>query len=319
MTLGALLRISPNVDKTRLEAIADSATKRLEPWPPATSRTLTKNSFGKPELMTDWRNLFAKEISETGWRRTLAKWIPTLVPGVMASATHGLIRTAYAIEYLLFEETKEREHELAIALAYWTARYQPLPETAGEAETDNPVKLLEKIKRLPNEKRVGGLIFLRVIPLNDFTPFHKTKSLLKTGNAEQVLNDLSKISAKLYIQNSGKPAITFIHCLTATHAVRVLLRILPEAGELAVSHLWSAIAALYCADSEEPFTDDYEPDLSDRAKDISTDWDELLKIASSVDTDHIVKYAYSTFEENRVNPDPVYGKALALWLDKNLV
>ena len=56
--------------------------------------------LGARERLGDWIELFENELSERPWREVLSKWTPRLVPGLMAAATHGLIRTGHAVRSL---------------------------------------------------------------------------------------------------------------------------------------------------------------------------------------------------------------------------
>lgn len=57
-------------------------------------------------------------------------------PGVAASATHGVIRVGHAVRALLTDgEDGPHVTELAHGLAYWAARWQPIPGTPAPAES----------------------------------------------------------------------------------------------------------------------------------------------------------------------------------------
>ena len=78
--------------------------------------------------MADWTTYFREEVASQPWREVLDTWWPRLLPGLVAAATHGVIRTGHAVEALLTDgETPEHLTELAHGLAYWAARWQPVP------------------------------------------------------------------------------------------------------------------------------------------------------------------------------------------------
>ncbi|MGK7345292.1 MAG: questin oxidase family protein [Candidatus Nitrospinota bacterium M3_3B_026] len=320
MTMRALKRIAPKTDEKRLEALVAAAAEKLEPWPEnggPVNPGDPESALGDHSRLSGWRDFFLPLTKSGDWREVVAEWAPRLFPGVMAGATHGLIRTAYAVDGLLEAETQARRAELAIALGYWAARFQRLPDGPGEAAKGAEAgQLLEKVERLPDSKRVKGLIFTRVAPLDGFEPFWAVKSWLDVEDPVPTLNGISRAAASLYLQNDGRPAITFIHCLTATHAARMLSKILPESVlPEAVSYLWQAVAALYSADSDAPWDKNFNPSPGEAERRlIEGGWETMLKLAATVNTDHVVKYAWTAFEENRVNPDPVYTAALARWL-----
>ena len=81
----------------------------------------------------DWIAFFVRELDERPWRDALDIWIRRLAPGIMAGATHGILRTAHAVRALERSENPLRVHELAEGLGYWAARYQALPVAAAPA------------------------------------------------------------------------------------------------------------------------------------------------------------------------------------------
>ena len=82
----------------------------------------------------DWLEHFRAELAREPWRAVLARWVPILAPGVSAAIFHGVIRTAHATRALRRRETPARLDELAVALAYWAARYAELPVAPGGPE-----------------------------------------------------------------------------------------------------------------------------------------------------------------------------------------
>lgn len=321
MTMLALTRIKPDVTESRLEGFVAESAERFEPWPEPggpVDGAGWQAALGDHSGAAAWRDFFANEIEKDGWVRAVGLWVPRLAPGLMAGATHGVIRTAYATEYLEEDDTPARRNELAIALGYWAARYQPLTDRPGEAKSDNPAELLDEVPRLSAEGRVKGMIFDRVGPLDKSGFFGPVRGWLDVSDPARALNGISACAAALYLQNSGRPAITFIHSLTATHAARTLSPYIAEPDlPGVVSYLWQAVAALYSADSDAPWDGGRWPGLDEDERKLSISRDEMVKLAASVNTDHVVKYAYSTGRENKVNPNLVYDAALARWLVKS--
>jgi hypothetical protein len=105
--------------------------RRLEQAP--TSRwpidpTQWQEPLGDASRLGDWCALLLREVREEPWTKVLERWWPRLLPGALASASHGLIRTGHAVRCLREEVTGPRLDELALALAYWAGRWQPLPD-----------------------------------------------------------------------------------------------------------------------------------------------------------------------------------------------
>src|SRR5690348_14201391 len=87
-------------------------------------------ALGDPRRIADWTGYFQREVTERPWRQVLQTWWPRLLPGVAAAATHGVIRVGHAVR-ALSQDGADAEHvaELAHGLAYWAARWQPVPGT----------------------------------------------------------------------------------------------------------------------------------------------------------------------------------------------
>ncbi|MBA3249124.1 MAG: DUF4243 domain-containing protein [Geodermatophilaceae bacterium] len=127
MAADALIRLC------RADAVdgwVDEYAQRLEEAPRARwpiSEDDWREPLGDPSRLGDWCALFAGEVRRAPWEDLLARWWPRLLPGAIASATHGLIRTGHAVRALREVVTTQRLDEFAQALGYWAARWQPLP------------------------------------------------------------------------------------------------------------------------------------------------------------------------------------------------
>ena len=56
-----------------------------------------RDHVGDMRLLAEWTELLRREVAEQSWRDVLLRWWPRLLPGMAASATHGVIRTAHAV------------------------------------------------------------------------------------------------------------------------------------------------------------------------------------------------------------------------------
>jgi len=93
-----------------------------------------QDALGDPRRIADWTVYFVHEVTERPWRQVLETWWPRLLPGVAAAATHGVIRVGHAVRALA-QDGEDDEHltELAHGLAYWAARWQPVPGAEATA------------------------------------------------------------------------------------------------------------------------------------------------------------------------------------------
>src|ERR1017187_7475513 len=137
----------------------DVYMRRLEEFPRGLGPIGTgwQEALGDPRRVADWTAFFRAEISERPWREVLNAWWPRLLPGVVAAATHGVIRVGHAVRALLADgDDPSHLAELAHGLAYWAARWQTLPggnagaaaaAAAGRTQAMTPLESLAAVSR----------------------------------------------------------------------------------------------------------------------------------------------------------------------------
>ncbi len=125
MASDALLRLGQG---EHLQSWLHGYVTRLEPAPDARWR-LTDDEWrellGDASRLGDWCALLNEQVHAEPWETVLVRWWPRLLPGAVASATHGLIRTGHRARTPGTGE-HPRLDELGQALAYWAARWQPV-------------------------------------------------------------------------------------------------------------------------------------------------------------------------------------------------
>ena len=208
--------------------------------------------LGDEHLIGDWTALLRREAKEAGWRELLLRWWPRLLPGLAASATHGVIRTAHAVRSL--QEAGDHQEpllidELAQGLGYWAARYQPLPGDPGLAGPLDAVAATRALPRLdpavPSDgPGVGG----------------RLRSLVRLGGfgegldgwgaplrADAALDELIAVGARVLAAREDAP-IAFCHAVTAPAAVRLVLPELPPDLQVrSVAAAWQAVGGIVAA------------------------------------------------------------------------
>src|SRR5262245_46938262 len=130
----------------------DDYRGELGPMPPARSPVTEdtwREALGAIHRVGDWQVFFGARLAEGPWQAVFGRWMPRLIPGLMAGGTHGLIRTAHALRALSEAATPLRVEELASALAFWAAYYQTLP---GIPRLRGPLELDRAIEQIP---RIG--------------------------------------------------------------------------------------------------------------------------------------------------------------------
>lgn len=260
-----------------------------------------REALGDLRRVTDWEAFFARELDAAPWAEVLERWVPRLAPGIMAGATHGLIRTAHAVRSLAGGETVERRTEFVAGLSYWAARYQPLPGVPGAAHPRLPSQAIGAVPVLPLSLRTPnpGTIFRAVADLSGFEPFVSAVDLAAPGDdLDAFLSDLTVTMARLYLRNAGSAAIAFVHTVTAPSALRMIAPfVTPGTARLAARYAWQACAAIHSRSSQPvPFA--LPAVLPAR--------DELIDRAVFSMDEHAIKFTEACLREYDLHPDPAF-------------
>src|ERR1700722_11044304 len=113
-------------------------------------------ALGDQRRTEDWFEFFRNELEEHAWQSVLDIWAERLAPGLMAAATHGVIRTGHATRAMALEETPARRRELADGLAYWAAEYLPLPAARHTPDQSKPSDAIARVQIIPPALRRGS-------------------------------------------------------------------------------------------------------------------------------------------------------------------
>jgi len=81
--------------------------------------------LGDYDCLPEWIGFFEASIRVNGWEAVVAEWVPVLVPAFSNKLFHGAIRAAHATRAISSSDGPARRDELARALAYWAARFEP--------------------------------------------------------------------------------------------------------------------------------------------------------------------------------------------------
>lgn len=253
----------------------------------------------------DWVATLLDGLQTLGWRSLLDTWLPRLLPGLFAGATHGLLRTAHAVRALQAEETEVRMRELAFGLAYWASRYQGLPGRPGSDAVDRlPAEvLLVEIPLVPLEQRLPGLFSRAVRVLEDRPEFAASVARLDLDTDEpgEILSSLCAQGAALYLAHP-EHRLAYAHCVTAPSALRLLAPHLGqgplrEAAGFAVQAA-CALHATHGLRGPEAAPIDAEIERLAEAP------DEMRYRAACSAEEHAIKLCEACLRENGIAPDP---------------
>ncbi|MGH7926030.1 MAG: questin oxidase family protein [Candidatus Binatus sp.] len=299
---------------------ADAATPWFEryrvslaPRPPRVARLTVddwRTALGDHRRVEDWFEFFRNELEERAWPEVLDTWAARLAPGLMAAATHGLIRTGHATRALALEDTAARRRELADGLAYWAADYMPLPaERRGPARV-MPSQAIGRVQMIPPETRRGnfGAFTDALAQLDSFPPFKGTLDAVDaSGDAHAFLSDLTATFARVFLANARDhyTTIAFVHAVTGPSALRPLLPYLRDTVvHEALAYAWQTAAAMYATFGTHAGLTRID---TDEGK--VRDEDELFDRAIACRDEHAIKFTEVCIREHAYNRDPAFFAA----------
>jgi hypothetical protein len=271
------------------------------------SRDDWQNALGAISRVGDWISFFDAELTERPWQSVLDEWIVRLAPGLVAAATHGVIRTGHAVRSIAAAETSLRRHELAEGLGFWAARYTRLPERqSGKAGVLSPSQAISHVGLLPAEDKTHvGLLSDRLRPLDDLSEFADVINLVDDqAETSAFVSDMTETFARVYLANVAptEQPIGLIHAVTSPSAIRLIApHVSPKGAALLRRYSWQAAAAIYTAIGEVAPGDTDDAPLP-RSEDI-------VDAAVATGDPHAIKFAEACLREYSLNPRPAYMHA----------
>jgi Questin oxidase-like len=268
-----------------------------------------REALGRFERAGDWEELFARELADRPWRDVLSTWWPRLLPGLMAALTHGLIRTAHAVRCMAATNHPEKLalQELSRGLAYWAARYRPLPgrvEVTGEQTVAGAVAALTRIGREaapPGASRLAGL--------HERPGYGAALTGLCPLDAGRRLSEMTTTFAGVNMSHPDAPPVPLIHGVTAPAAMRIALAHLPEDQHaISIAAMWHVHVALLLMFTNDTGTE--AQSLADASHTTLPSWQELFERAIVHGDEHVIKFTEACYRENAIQPDPRFAAAV---------
>jgi hypothetical protein len=264
-----------------------------------------REPLGDPVRLGDWCALFTAQVHREPWTDVLARWWPRLLPGAVAAATHGLIRTGHAVRALRERETPQRLDELAAALGYWAARWQPLP---GQRPPAGTADVASALAALPAVDATGGAR-TRIARLGD-TPawpvsLGRLRPVQEAAAVPRALDALVDAAVTGYGRWAHGNPVMLVHAATAPRAAALVLPALPvELWRATYETAWAVSAAItsaYRPRDAEPALGSAEPDP-----------DEVIDRAVATRDEHAIKFVEVARESHdRGNPHALVAGAQA--------
>jgi hypothetical protein len=228
------------------------------------------------------RGHFAEAIAREGTEAVLTEALPSLWTGIAAAAFHGPIRTAHAVE-------AGHAGELAAALGYWAARWQPIRNVSTALPPLEFGVWFELFVRAGRTSAIDApLISTSMAKAVSTAPFQAHAARL--SSPADPVDTLARKAARLYAETRN---FTVLHIVTAARAVRVLSAYAKPDDEL----LWPAVAAaLMAAQVERRSAVDGD----------SRGWPEVNAAAIDSGDDHVIKLVHACAEHARQADDPAF-------------
>ncbi|OFE17399.1 hypothetical protein BA895_16680 [Humibacillus sp. DSM 29435] len=263
------------------------------------ARSQWREHLGNERLIGDWTGLMRREIGEQPWQDMLGTWWPRLLPGMAASATHGVIRVAHAVRSLRSAGREPEElltDELAQGLAFWAARYQTVPGAPDLHGSDAAVVATAHLPRLdPSLPGRGEGITGRLLALDHLPRLpHALNAWGAPADPDLALDELIGASARVLAARDDAP-IAFCHAVTAPAAVRLVLPEL-DAG-LAVASVavsWQVVGSIIAAYAAPR----HEAESHDAQELPSSEVDELSHRAVQHGDEHVIKLTEACLREH---------------------
>jgi len=284
-----------------VEGWVDAYVRRLDDMP-ARSDPITaegwRDALGDGRRIGDWSDYFERQVAEAPWRDVLVTWWPRLLPGIVAGATHGVIRTGHAVRTLEGgDESPQAITELAHGLAFWAARSLAVP---GAVEAAGALPAAEALDAVPRIAEQRGNVANRFGQLAGTPGWRASLAALRapaTGaETKAVLADVVAAGTSRYLTTGHASPVLLVHTATAPNAVLHTLPALPETlWAPSLSAVWAATAAITAAYAPPAVDVDVLPDGDAQA---------ALDRAVAHGDEHVIKFTDTAVDVYERTGDP---------------
>ena len=282
----------------------DAYLRRLDDLPaasdPITDATW-RDALGDGRRIGDWTVYLRRQITDAPWRNVLSTWWPRLLPGIVAGATHGVIRTSHAVRTLLSgDEHPVVLDELANGLAFWAARSLAVPgATRPGASVPDPLvppgslDPAHAVAALPRIAEQNGPVAHRFGQFAALTGWPSAQAALRAPadheDAEHQLTELIAATTVHYLSHGQASPVLLVHAATAPNAVLRTLPALPtDMWAPSLAAVWSASAAILAAYAPSTAVPRAELPVVEPGPDAIT---ETVDMATAHGDEHVIKFA----------------------------
>ena len=294
--------------------LAAGDSTRYEGLPPAADPIVAERAdraLGVHERYADWLAFFRDRLADEPWRTVLSAWVPRLTPGLSGAGFHGLIRTAHAARALRRRETTARRGELAVGLAYWAARYLPLPSTGvRRPRSESHGETLARLEHPWEEPDVPvGYFAATRASMRGIAPFAPALDLENPRAPAEDLHSIVVAAASAlthHLEPRHNP-LMIVHGVTGPAAVDLLLPHVDQTGARSlVEHAWQGAAVMFMSYGR--------PHPPEAARAVAVDWPQIVdRAVESWPDSHGLKLVEAMARFDRTRPDPALRAAAAIW------
>ncbi|CAG8952191.1 hypothetical protein HYFRA_00000931 [Hymenoscyphus fraxineus] len=274
--LGSAYILGANHDQ--LQKIYDEESKELEEWkdsPTEITELDWQDYLGQKNYQRAYVDFFEDELAlkhDYDWKKVAEEYLfqgkTPLINGLIAGLGHPLIHLGYAYEL----SSKELGME-ALAMSCTTHDYlhkyldDPSYTKESTYSTTSPLEILHKIA---DDKRLDG-VFKEKKYHNIYALFHEHESIVmehwnawKISDPKKQFQESQEAAVALLTRTvkPGTHAYDFflVHTLTTSHAVRILLPMIPKRFHISlVRQWWLLTIAVYIAQLRPEINDDIQP------------------------------------------------------------
>jgi hypothetical protein len=298
MVLEAMGRLGASPE--RLEEYAEHYN-RVHAVPPMPQpmepldETTWHTAIGHREREADLRDFFAEVVSRQGGAAAIRAYLPRLFPGVAASATHGLMRLAYAV-------LRSDEGEIGNALGYWAATYLAFPVRNGVGlPKASAVELVVGMRDEPGFTGItvsSTLLWKWIENMGTVPAFQSMLGRLEPDDG--MLPTLRQASLALYASTMTFEAL---HAVTGCHWLRLVTPYVDNPGQL-YAYWWENVLALHARIGMPALPDAAQ---LDEWRELALPADaEIAAAAVASDDEHHHSLVFSALEEFNLTGDPLY-------------
>ena len=249
-------------------------------------------------------------------RGSLAATLRPLLPGAVAAATHGWLRTAHAAWALAAADTPSRRREMAFGLASWASTFQRVPGDPGSRRQPglDVARALAQVPLLPpSARREAGLIVDRVAQCAEVDGFEAAVAAvdLDAKPFEATVGVLTRSAARLFLANPTERFV-YLHAVTASSALRLVAPHLDgPTARAALGAVFHAVAALHATHGEPDSGASVlrEPERCD-----APSRESVRARAAASDDDHAVKLGAAALREHAATGDGTFLEVAEAWL-----